>query len=274
MQAITVIEAHKKMRFAGVLLCAVCASAADNTLNVPAQSTSVDWYSDAREWSLGRFPRVGDVAHITGSGRVVIKQSSKPAYMQGSTEGSRLHVNGNAAHLEVRDLIVIGVPEKMPQHCGVAAWGSWSSCSKECGTGDQSRSRKLTAPRYGGNVCPTGSASRKCNTHPCRRKCSHTSCKYIFRTGEWRTVVMHSKCSEKHGEDYHCEHHFGAQKVTLQESMVAHHKDECVCYCDFEGSSTIAHRHITGDANTSLLDRAHRNLKRRVAHVGNGALRC
>ena len=113
------------MRFAGVLLCAVCASAADNTLNVPAQSTSVDWYSDAREWSLGRFPRVGDVAHITGSGRVVIKQSSKPAYMQGSTEGSHLYINGNAAHLEVRDEIVIGVPEKMPQHCGVAAWGSW-----------------------------------------------------------------------------------------------------------------------------------------------------
>ena len=262
------------MRFTCAFLLVACASAADNTFNVPASGSTKDWYGDALDWSAGRFPRVGDATHITGGGNVVVRQSTKPTYMQGSSEGSSVSVDGNHAYLIVEDVIVIGAPANPPQHCGVAAWGAWSACSKECGTGGQTRTRQLTQPRYGGDVCPAGSASRKCNTHACRRKCSHTTCKYLHRGGEWRTVVMHSKCSELHGEDYHCEHHFGTQKVTLQESMFAHHTNECACYCDFEGESTIAHRHITGDENTSLLNAAHKNLKRRVTRVGNGALRC
>ena len=56
---------------------------------------------------------------------------------------------------------------------GWTNFGSWSECTKTCGTGTQSRNRTCTnpAPQYGGADC-TGDAeeSRDCNTQPCPSK--------------------------------------------------------------------------------------------------------
>ncbi|CAG2209655.1 Hemicentin-1,Coadhesin,Thrombospondin-2,Thrombospondin-1,Mucin-like protein [Mytilus edulis] len=55
-----------------------------------------------------------------------------------------------------------------------SSWRGWSTCTKNCGTGNQvrTRSRYCTNPRplYGGNRCPgltTAVANRQCNTNPC-----------------------------------------------------------------------------------------------------------
>jgi len=49
-------------------------------------------------------------------------------------------------------------------------WSGWSTCSKECGTGTQTRTRTYAAPQHGGSH-PFGytnlSETQNCNTQPC-----------------------------------------------------------------------------------------------------------
>ena len=53
--------------------------------------------------------------------------------------------------------------------CVVSSWGSWSSCSKTCGSGTQSRSRSITTQQSGGGAaCPTLTSTQSCNTQCCR----------------------------------------------------------------------------------------------------------
>ncbi|CAC5415827.1 Coadhesin,Hemicentin-1,Thrombospondin-2,Mucin-like protein [Mytilus coruscus] len=54
------------------------------------------------------------------------------------------------------------------------SWNSWSTCTKNCGTGNQVRTRTRSCtnptPLYGGNQCPgltTAVENRQCNTNPC-----------------------------------------------------------------------------------------------------------
>ena len=54
-------------------------------------------------------------------------------------------------------------------NCQWASWGSWQSCSKTCGGGDQKRTRtKSVVAQYGGNEC-SGSytSTQSCNTNKC-----------------------------------------------------------------------------------------------------------
>ena len=47
-------------------------------------------------------------------------------------------------------------------------YGSWSSCSKNCGGGEQSRTRTCNEPKNGGRSCPGDSKQTKlCNTQAC-----------------------------------------------------------------------------------------------------------
>ena len=45
-------------------------------------------------------------------------------------------------------------------------WGDWSTCSKNCGGGIQTRTCTNPTPQHGGNQC-VGSTQQKCNTHAC-----------------------------------------------------------------------------------------------------------
>ena len=55
-----------------------------------------------------------------------------------------------------------------PRDCIVGPWGNWSSCTKSCGGGQETRSRKVLYPaRFGGQACPTLVNKRLCNTNPC-----------------------------------------------------------------------------------------------------------
>jgi hypothetical protein len=71
-------------------------------------------------------------------------------------------------------------PTKAPTHaaihCKVSDWGIWSMCSQKCGSGTQSRSRKVVKKDlHGGNKCPALSQKRECNVQDCAVHCKVTT---------------------------------------------------------------------------------------------------
>lgn len=55
-----------------------------------------------------------------------------------------------------------------PRDCIVSQYGAYNRCSKSCGGGRQTKSRRiLYHPRRGGAPCPPLSTTRVCNTQPC-----------------------------------------------------------------------------------------------------------
>ena len=54
-----------------------------------------------------------------------------------------------------------------PVDCQVGDWGPWSSCTKSCGGGEESRTRPVTIhPAKGGAACPPLAETRVCNPQP------------------------------------------------------------------------------------------------------------
>merc|ERR1719316_1176512 len=59
-----------------------------------------------------------------------------------------------------------------PIDCQMGEWAGWSKCSKDCGGGQQGRSRPImTEAQYGGKQCPGTSEERLCNTGSCDVDC-------------------------------------------------------------------------------------------------------
>jgi surface protein len=55
-----------------------------------------------------------------------------------------------------------------PVNCDVGDWGSWSACDKDCGVGNQYRTRIPTQQAlYGGSTCPPLTQKQACNRDPC-----------------------------------------------------------------------------------------------------------
>ena len=62
--------------------------------------------------------------------------------------------------------------QQCAQDCVTTPFDDWSACSASCGTGSQSRSRRIDSPpERGGKACPLLSAYRACNTHTCPIDC-------------------------------------------------------------------------------------------------------
>merc|ERR1719440_2492861 len=59
-----------------------------------------------------------------------------------------------------------------PIDCVMADWSCWSKCSKDCGGGQQGRSRAvMTEAEYGGKECPANGEERLCNDGSCDVDC-------------------------------------------------------------------------------------------------------
>lgn len=59
-----------------------------------------------------------------------------------------------------------------PQDCRVGAWTDWGACSKNCGGGTRTRTRKvLQEMQRKGRECPNLEDSQECNTQPCPIDC-------------------------------------------------------------------------------------------------------
>jgi hypothetical protein len=57
-----------------------------------------------------------------------------------------------------------------PEDCVWGHWSTWSSCSKLCGVGTNTRSRKkIEIEQNGGNCSGSGRDSKPCNTHSCSK---------------------------------------------------------------------------------------------------------
>lgn len=60
------------------------------------------------------------------------------------------------------------VAKPAPIDCKVGSWSAWSTCTKTCGGGTKTRTRKITQqPANGGAACPPLSESQPCNTQAC-----------------------------------------------------------------------------------------------------------
>lgn len=58
--------------------------------------------------------------------------------------------------------------DSCPVDCVVSGFTTWSACTKECNGGTQTRRRSVNVePAFGGKLCPTLFATRKCNTKVC-----------------------------------------------------------------------------------------------------------
>lgn len=69
--------------------------------------------------------------------------------------------------------------EACDQDCGLAAWTSWSTCSKACDGGFKLRDRHITTPPIGGGRCPKADSPSRleyqhCNPQTCKEglKCA------------------------------------------------------------------------------------------------------
>jgi hypothetical protein len=59
--------------------------------------------------------------------------------------------------------------------CKVEPFTAWSTCTTSCGAGTQSRSRTLTSPRFGGQLCPVSREQRECTHGACAVHCTVTA---------------------------------------------------------------------------------------------------
>ena len=57
---------------------------------------------------------------------------------------------------------------KLPVDCEVTQFTNWTSCSKTCGNGEQTRHRQITVNmQHNGKVCPRLNESKVCNLKSC-----------------------------------------------------------------------------------------------------------
>lgn len=86
--------------------------------------------------------------------------------------------HGGAPCEQTSESVACGT-ESCDVDCGLAAWTTWTTCSKACAGGFKIRERHITAPAEGGGSCPNADSSSRleyqhCNPQECKvgLKCS------------------------------------------------------------------------------------------------------
>jgi competence ComEA-like helix-hairpin-helix protein len=66
--------------------------------------------------------------------------------------------------------------KECPVDCTMTAWSSWTPCDRNCGGGEQTRTRATSVGnKYGGVPCGTPAQMRRCNTQVCAADCQLSS---------------------------------------------------------------------------------------------------
>lgn len=115
-----------------------------------------------------------------------------------------------------------------PIDCEVSDWTEWSVCTKDCGTGEQNRTRTVTtAVQHGGEVCPSLEETKDCNTNPCPVDCE------VSEWGEWGDCSVTCGVGVKKRErvvTQFAEH--GGAKCPALEEVVECSNDPCPVDCE------------------------------------------
>jgi hypothetical protein len=92
-----------------------------------------------------------------------------------------------------------------PVDCVQTPWGTWSTCSNDCGGGESTRTRSTTRDmEHGGKICGDTEATKTCNTHKCPVDCELTawmnegSCTHSCGRGVQR-VTRYVQIPAQHG---------------------------------------------------------------------------
>jgi hypothetical protein len=122
--------------------------------------------------------------------------------------------------------------------CVVPAFAAWSTCTKSCGTGSQSRSRATVEPTLGGAACPHSAETRNCNATPCPVDCTwngawtaYTTCSKSCGTTGSMTRNRVFVAASYGGKP--CAPHTEAKQCNMHECPV-----DCVVAAAFGGWST------------------------------------
>jgi hypothetical protein len=67
-----------------------------------------------------------------------------------------------------------------PVDCLVGGFSAWTTCTHSCGSGEQTRGRKISRGAvHGGKICPALKETRNCNSHDCAIDCE------VSKFGNW-----------------------------------------------------------------------------------------
>jgi len=167
-----------------------------NTQNCPVHCVWATWGS----W--------GKCSKTCGNGTTVRTRAKKVAAAFGGTECEGDSQESTSCN---------GI--SCPVNCKWGNWGAWSNCSKSCGKGERSHTRKrLIQAKHGGADCGgLTTVTEACNTQPCPADCT------------WATWGHWSNCSKSCG---------GGTQTRIRNETAAKHgglpcngstKEETVC---------------------------------------------
>merc|ERR1712046_571905 len=78
-------------------------------------------------------------------------------------------INGGACEQSLKQTKKCNMQPCVKRPCLMGQWELFSDCSKSCGSGTQSRTRRvILEPQHGGTECPSRKETRICNTQPCQ----------------------------------------------------------------------------------------------------------
>jgi len=107
----------------------------------------------------------GEAHHLFATGGASIYRSS--------AKGFRVYLDKapTPAVAKAAKWTVNWVAYEKPVDCTTTIWSIYGGCTKECGTGKQTRTRKQLSPANAFGSCPKLSETRDCNKHPCAIHC-------------------------------------------------------------------------------------------------------
>jgi len=161
---------------------------------------SMDVVTDAAtKLNIAKSQDVTYVTSVSGTGPHLLATGGASLYRPTSA-GFRVYLSHapTAAFAKSNNWKVNWIAYAKPRDCQLAGWGTWGLCSKACGGGKLTRTRKVTVTASVGGYCPVHKETKACNEWACNLDCkmsawsAYGACSATCGTGsarKTRTVV-------------------------------------------------------------------------------------